>query len=102
MGELTPSRGEVWWYERPDAKRRPVLILTRNEAISKLNDVIAVPATGTVRGIAAEVPLEIDDGMRRPCALSLDNTFLARKALLVEKITTLDSERLAAVCAALP
>jgi mRNA-degrading endonuclease toxin of MazEF toxin-antitoxin module len=25
-------RGEVWWYERPDRKRRPVLVLTRTEA----------------------------------------------------------------------
>jgi mRNA-degrading endonuclease toxin of MazEF toxin-antitoxin module len=27
------KRGEVWWHEPPDDKRRPVLILTRAEAI---------------------------------------------------------------------
>lgn len=25
-------RGEVWWYEHPDDKPRPALILSRNEA----------------------------------------------------------------------
>jgi mRNA-degrading endonuclease toxin of MazEF toxin-antitoxin module len=30
------TRGEIWWYEPPDAKRRPVLILTRAAAIDRL------------------------------------------------------------------
>lgn len=33
MAQVSPARGEVWWYERPDQKPRPVLILTRSEAI---------------------------------------------------------------------
>ncbi len=94
-------RGEVWWYERPDDKRRPVLILTRSEAIDKLVELLAVPATSTVRGIATEVPLDEDDGMRGPCALSLDNTFLAQKALLTERITELDAAKMDEVCRAL-
>jgi hypothetical protein len=47
-------RGEVWWHEPPDSKRRPVLILTRDEAVDRVFNVIAVPATGTVRGLATE------------------------------------------------
>ena len=45
------KRGEVWWHEPADSKPRPVLILTRDEAIGHLFDVIAVPATGTIRGL---------------------------------------------------
>lgn len=101
MGALTPARGELWWYERPDAKRRPILILARQVASERLHDLIAVPATSTVRGIETEVRLDVEDGVRRPCALTLDNTFLARKALLTERITSLGAEKMAEVCRAL-
>lgn len=33
-------RGEVWWHEPPDSKRRPVLILTRDEAVDRVFNVI--------------------------------------------------------------
>jgi mRNA interferase MazF len=38
------KRGEIRWYtfRLPD-KRRPVLILTRNEVIDRLNEIIVVP-----------------------------------------------------------
>lgn len=94
-------RGEIWWHEPPDAKRRPVLILTRDEAIGRLNTLVVAPATGTIRGIATEVQIGADDGMPRECAISLDNTTLVRKALLTQRITTLAADTLAAVCAAL-
>ena len=34
------SQGEVWWGETPDAKGRPYLILTRDEAIPVLRTVL--------------------------------------------------------------
>ena len=94
-------RGEVWWHEPPDDKRRPVLVLTRDEAIDSLNKLVVAPATGTVRGLASEVPVGPKDGMPRESAISLDNTTLVRKALLTERITTLSSERMDEVCKAL-
>ena len=39
------SRGEVWWYEHSRAGRRPFLILTRDEAIAVLSQILGVPAT---------------------------------------------------------
>jgi mRNA interferase MazF len=101
MATLSPSRGEVWWYERSEQKPRPVLVITRNEAIDKLYEILVVPATRTVRGIATEVAIDREDGMPDACALSLDNTFLARKALLTERITELGPERMHEVCRAL-
>lgn len=32
------NRGDVWWYEPPDAKRRPALVMTRTEAAQSLNE----------------------------------------------------------------
>ncbi|MGI8773592.1 MAG: type II toxin-antitoxin system PemK/MazF family toxin [Actinomycetota bacterium] len=95
------GRGEVWWYEDPRAGRRPFLILTRNEAIPVLNQVLAVPATRTVRGIPTEVPLSKSDGMPADCALSLDNVTPVRVALCTDRITRLSVGRMQEICEAL-
>jgi len=95
------KRGEVWWYEPPDAKRRPVLILTRDEAIGRVHDVIAVPATGTIRNLDTEIEIGTADGMPVECVLAVDNTLSAKKTFLTAQITALGPEKLAAVCATL-
>jgi len=95
------ARGEVWWYEHPEAGRRPYLVLTRTEAIPVLNQVVGVPATRTVRGIPTEVSLGKKDGMPSSCALSLDNVSTIRIALCAKRITTLSVERMSEVCEAL-
>ena len=95
------ARGEIWWYEHPDAGRRPFLVLTRSAAIPVLNQVLAVPATRVVRGIPTEVALDESDGMPASCVLSLDNISLVRPALCTERITTLSAARLQQVCESL-
>lgn len=95
------ARGEIWWYEDPRAGKRPFLILTRDEAIPVLNQVLAAPATRTVRGIPTEVPLGKSDGMPTDCALSLDNVTLVRVALCTDRITRLGFDRMQDVCEAL-
>jgi mRNA interferase MazF len=68
------QRGEIRWYtfRLPD-KRRPVLILTRNDVIDRLNEIIVVPATRTIRGLTTEVVLTVDDGMPAACALNFES-----------------------------
>ena len=68
------NRGEIRWYtfRLPD-KRRPVLILTRNEVLNTLNEIIVVPATRTIRGLDTEVILTEDEGMPATCALNFDH-----------------------------
>ena len=95
------ARGEVWWYEDPRAGRRPFLILTRDEAIPVLNQVLAVPATRTIRHIPTEVELDSSDGMPAPCALTVANVTVIRVALCTQRITRLGAERMVAVCQAL-
>lgn len=98
---MSPARGEVWLYERSDRKPRPVLVLTRPEAIDILSRILVVPATRSIRDIPTHVRLNESDGMREPCALALDNTFSPRKALLTRQITKLGAERMDQVCRAL-
>jgi mRNA interferase MazF len=91
-------RGEVWLYEPPNEKRRPALIVSRDEDIERLFDVIAVPITGKIRGWDTEIELSVADGMDRDCVLSLHNTLLAQKVFLTEYITTLSTVRMTEVC----
>lgn len=95
------ARGEIWWYEHPDEGRRPYVILTRTEAIPLLKQILAAPATRTIRGIATEVQLDQDDGMPEACVVSLDNVSLIRKSLCAARITRLGPDKLHAVCEAL-
>lgn len=95
------KRGEVWWYEPPNAKRRPVLILTRDEAIGRVHDVIAIPATGTIRRLDTEVEIGVADGMPIECALAIDSTLSAEKPFLTNRLTTLGPDRIAEVCSKL-
>ena len=94
-------RGEVWWYEHPRAGRRPFLILTRDEALPVLIQVLAVPATRTVRQIPTEVELDRGDGMPSSCCLALDNVAPIRPAQCTDRITQLSPQRMQEVCAAL-
>jgi Growth inhibitor len=95
------ARGEVWWYEHPGAERRLFLILTRDEAIPYLNQVLGVPVTTTIRGIPTEVALDRADGMPTECVLTFDNVAPIRLSLCTERVTTLSDERMDEACKAL-
>lgn len=95
------ARGDIWWYEEPAAKRRPVLILTRDEALTALNQVLAVPLTTTIRGIPTEVELGRGDELPRSCVVSLDNLQPVVLDFCMSKITELGPHRMSEVCEAL-
>lgn len=95
------KRGEIWWYEPPDAKPRPHLVLTRDDLVPLLSDVLAIPATTTRRDIPTEVPLDVDDGMPRECVLTADNLHLIERAHLTDRITALRPAQMQAVCRAI-
>lgn len=87
-------RGEIRWYTfaAPD-KRRPVLLLTRSSVIDTLNEIIVVPATRTIRGLATEVLLSSADGMPESCALNCDHVALVQRSRLGPLITELPPAR---------
>lgn len=92
------KRGEMWWYEPPYAKPRPHLVLTRDDVIEVLSDVLAIPATRTTREIPTEVYLDASDGMPVECVLTADNITLVEATYLTRRITMLDSGRMREVC----
>jgi mRNA interferase MazF len=95
------ARGEVCWLELADEGRRPVLVLTRDEAIPALRNVVVALVTRTIRGIPSEVQLSESDDMPQDCVVSLDNLRTVPHALLTERITQLPPERMDEVCRAM-
>jgi len=88
------NRGEIRWYtfQLPD-KRRPVLILTRNEVMDHLHEIIVVPVTRTIRGLSTEVVLSPDDGMPVVCALNFDHLSLAQRNRIGTALCSLPESR---------
>src|SRR6266446_6295682 len=88
------KRGEIRWYtfRLPD-KRRPVLILTRNDVIERLNEIIVVPVTRTIRGLTTEVVLTPEDGMPVVCALNFDHVSLAQRDRIGSVLCSLPETR---------
>ena len=96
------GRGEVRLYRFPPPdKQRPVLVLTRDSAVSYLTRVTVAPITSTIRGVPSEVALGLDDGMKRPCAVNLHNVVTVSKEHLGRRVAQLDERRMREVCDAL-
>jgi len=95
-------RGEVWWAELPQpAGRRPVLLLSRNEAYEVRELVTVAPLTTRARRIPSEVGLDKRDGLPRACVANLDTMTTIPKATLSARIATLDPVKLADVARAI-
>ncbi len=85
---------EIWWADLPKpAGRRPVLLLSRDDAYPVLNKFVAAEVTATVRNIPIEVPLGSIEGMPKPCVVNCDNLRTISKVLLVKKIARLSQKR---------
>lgn len=95
-------RGEVWWAELPaPAGRRPVLLLSRNEAYEVRALVTVAPLTTRIREIPTEVPLNPEDGVPKRCVVNLDTITTIPKRALKARVIAPPAEKLAAIVRAL-
>ena len=78
-----------------------MVLLSRDDAYLQRALAIAAPITTRIRGIPAEVPLGLEDGLPRPCAVNLDTLMTIPLSRLQERITSLSTEKLQAVEAAI-
>ncbi|MBC8131881.1 MAG: type II toxin-antitoxin system PemK/MazF family toxin [Deltaproteobacteria bacterium] len=96
------ARGEIWLYEfRPPDKRRPVVVLSRDEAIAVLNAVVVAPVTSTRRGSPGEVHLGVAEGMKQDSAANLDAVQTVAKDRLRRYVGQLSAAKMREVCRAL-
>ena len=90
----------MYTFSPPD-KRRPVLVLTRQEVIGLLRTVIVAPITSTIHGAPSEVIVGIDEGLKRESAINLDHVQTVDKTRLKRFIGSVGPEKMFAVCRAL-
>jgi mRNA interferase MazF len=94
-----PRQGEIWWAEAED-KRRPVLVVTRSEAVPVLTGVVVAPVTRSIRDIPTEIRLGGAEGLAVECVASFDNLQRIRRSALAERVGELGPRR-EQICAAL-
>jgi mRNA-degrading endonuclease toxin of MazEF toxin-antitoxin module len=51
--------------------------------------------------VPSEVPLDEDDGMKRPCAVNLHNAVTVSQQRLGKRVARLGARRMSEICAAL-
>ena len=96
------ARGDVRLYQfSPPDKKRPVVVLTRDTAVSYLSTVTVAPITSTIRHVPSEVRLDQEDGMKAPCAVNLHNAVTVSQDRLGQRVAHLSALRMAEICAAL-
>jgi mRNA interferase MazF len=96
----TPRQGEIWWAEAED-KRRPVLVITRSDAVPVLTWIVVAPVTRTIRTIPTEVSLGARHGLALDCVASFDNLQPIRRSFLTERVGELGREETEEICRAL-
>ncbi|MEI2637577.1 MAG: type II toxin-antitoxin system PemK/MazF family toxin [Microthrixaceae bacterium] len=95
-----PRQGEIWWAQA-EGKRRPVLVVTRSEAVPVLRRIIVAPVTRTVRRIPTEIPLDTRHGLPDECVASFDNLQPIRQSFLTQRVGSLDIDELGEICRAI-
>lgn len=96
------SRGEIWQFAFPKPTgRRPVLVLTREDMIPRLNTVTVAPLTSTVRGVPSEVVVGPEVGLERPSAINLHHVATVPRAGLRAYVGSVPPEVMSRICDAL-
>ena len=94
------KRGEIW-LAQVGRKRRPVLVLTRDEVLDVRTLVTVAEITTSMRGLAAEVPVDRNQlGLDRESAVNCDGLHTVPQSMLTEFVSTADQATMHRVCAA--
>ena len=96
------NRGEIWFYrfKAPD-KRRPVVVLSRQEVIPLLHTVMVAPITSIRRGAPSEVELGPEEGLKHESAANLDHVQTVERSRLTTFVGTVDPSKMRRICQAL-
>lgn len=95
------NRGEVW-LAQVGRKRRPVLVLTRDQVIDVRSRVTVAEISTSARGLAAEVEIDHDRvGLDRESVINCDGLHTVAQAMLTTRVGEVDEDTLARVCSAL-
>jgi mRNA interferase MazF len=95
------NRGEIW-LAQVGRKRRPVLVLTRSEVLEVRSLVTVAEITSTMRGLAAEVPVDHElAGLDHESAINCDGLHTVPQSVLTKRVGAVDTKDLERVCVAI-
>lgn len=95
------AQSELWLMETPNRKRRPVLIVSRDEVIPVLNNVVVAPVTSKVRDIPTCLTVGPDEGIEHDSVASFDNLAAVPKSVLTVRLGSLGVGGQRRICDAL-
>ncbi|HED03272.1 MAG TPA: type II toxin-antitoxin system PemK/MazF family toxin [Candidatus Fraserbacteria bacterium] len=92
------QRGEIWWAKLPPpAGRRPVVLVSRDEAYLIRDWVMVAPVTTRIRDMRSEVKVGPQDGLLRPSVVNCDSLVTIPKARLSHHIALLRAIKIQAL-----
>ena len=89
------EHGEVW--EAILDKKRPVVIVSRDDVGGRRGRTTIAAITSTIRGLPTEVLLDHSDGLPQLCAVNCDELSTIRKDVLERRIGRLSEMRIDAL-----
>ena len=95
------AQTELWLMQTPNQKRRPVLIVTRDEVIPVLNNVVVAPITRTIRDIPTCIPVGPTEGIDHDSVATFDNLAAVPKSVLTTRLGQLGADGRRRICEAL-
>lgn len=95
------AQGELWMMETPNHKRRPVLVISRDEAIPVLNNIVVAPVTSAVRHIPTCIPVGAEEGLSHDSVATFDNLAAVPKGVLTRRLGELGVGGRRRICDAL-
>jgi mRNA interferase MazF len=93
-------RGELYSVAHPtskDPKRHRIFCVVSRQVLieSKYSTVICAPVYTAYDGLATQVPLGVEDGVKHDSSIHCDNLISLQKSVLTNFIATLSAEKLA-------
>ncbi|MHB1534703.1 MAG: type II toxin-antitoxin system PemK/MazF family toxin [Acidimicrobiales bacterium] len=95
------AQGELWLLETPNEKHRTVLVVSRDEAIPVLDNIVVAPVTSTIRSIPTCVPVGPGEGIDHESLATFDNMAAVPKSLLTIRLGGLGPSGRNLICSAL-
>ena len=87
--------------ETPNQKRRPVLVVSRDEVIPVLNNIVVAPVTRTIRDIPTCIPVGPGEGVDHDSVATFDNLAAVPKSVLMHRLGRLGPVGRSRICVAL-
>lgn len=95
------AQAELWLMETPNQKRRPVLVVSRDESIPVLNNIVVAPLTSTLRHIPTCIPVGPEQGIDHDSVAAFDNLAAVPKSVLTTRLGRLGVDGRRQICEAL-